>query len=81
MLAVALAGVELDRCGPHGVWFDAGELERVLATLTTPTPLPAPRAAAVDLAAPPHEREGGHRILNGLVEVLGACFEDLDIDV
>ncbi len=22
--------VEIDRCEPHGIWFDAGELERVL---------------------------------------------------
>ena len=30
MLTVTLVKVELDRCAPHGVWFDADELQRVL---------------------------------------------------
>ena len=31
MASVALAGIELDRCTAHGIWFDAKELPAVLA--------------------------------------------------
>ena len=30
MQAVDLHGIELDRCGQHGIWFDANELDAVL---------------------------------------------------
>ena len=30
MQTVELSGVQLDRCAPHGIWFDATELDAVL---------------------------------------------------
>jgi len=34
MARLTVLGVEIDRCANHGVWFDGGELERVLETAT-----------------------------------------------
>jgi len=39
-----LAGVEIDVCAPHGVWFDRHELERVSQAVSRITGQPAPQA-------------------------------------
>lgn len=41
-----LAGVEIDVCGPHGVWFDRHELERVSQAVSRITGQPVPQAPA-----------------------------------
>jgi Zn-finger nucleic acid-binding protein len=42
MEKVMLGAIELDRCDPHGVWFDAGELERVVSAAELAAGLTAP---------------------------------------
>ena len=39
-----LAGVEIDVCAPHGVWFDRHELERVSQAVSRITGQPVPQA-------------------------------------
>jgi Zn-finger nucleic acid-binding protein len=39
-----LAGVEIDVCGPHGVWFDRHELERVSHAVARISGQPVPQA-------------------------------------
>jgi Zn-finger nucleic acid-binding protein len=41
-----LAGVEIDVCGPHGVWFDRSELERVSHAVARISGQPLPHAPA-----------------------------------
>ncbi len=58
MQMVALGGIELDRCAPHGIWFDATELDGVLnvskgfplaATSTRFVPSPRAKRPSLDL--------------------------------
>lgn len=43
MEKVTLGSVELDRCDGHGVWFDAGELQRADAVAAIQSQVPADR--------------------------------------
>ena len=58
MQTVDLSGIQLDRCAPHGIWFDAHELDAVLqqstkfpldAANTRIDPQPRPRRPSLDL--------------------------------
>jgi len=55
------AGVEFDVCGPHGVWFDRHELERVSHAVSHLTGRPAPHAPRGWVQAqPPPGHAVGH---------------------
>jgi Zn-finger nucleic acid-binding protein len=49
-----LAGVEIDVCAPHGVWFDRHELERVSQAVSRIAGQPAPSAPPGWAQAQPH---------------------------
>jgi Zn-finger nucleic acid-binding protein len=58
MQTVELGGIQLDRCAPHGIWFDANELDAVLsvsrgfplaATSTRFDPTPRAKRPSLDL--------------------------------
>lgn len=57
-----LAGVELDVCGPHGVWFDRLELERVSQAVARITGQPAPQAPQGWVQAQPPGGVAGHGV-------------------
>ena len=59
METVALGSVALDRCAPHGVWFDAKELAQVLGQA---------KRFRSDSKPPPHEHHG---LLGKLSKVFG----------
>lgn len=55
-----LAGVEIDVCAPHGVWFDRHELERVSQAVSRITGQPVPQApSGWAEARPPAGRGAG----------------------
>lgn len=66
-----IAGVEFDGCGPHGVWFDRHELERVSHAVSRITGQPVPQAPPgwVNAQPPPGHAvaHGGHGYGPGLV--------------
>ena len=52
MQMVELGGIELDRCAPHGIWFDATELDAVLTVARASRSPPRPRASSTRHHAP-----------------------------
>src|SRR4051812_23664654 len=69
MQTVGLAGIELDRCAPHGIWFDATELDAVLGA-SKGFPLAATSTRFVD-PTPRAKRPS----LDLLSDLRGAFFE------
>ena len=69
-------GLELDYCDRHGVWLDAGELERILATCGGGSPGGrggVGKSIAHNLAGAAVMGAGfsiGHRLVGGIVEAL-----------
>jgi Zn-finger nucleic acid-binding protein len=65
-----LAGVEIDVCAPHGVWFDRHELERVSQAVSRITGQPVPQAPPGWAQAQP---PAGHGVSVGPGLVAGAA--------
>ena len=69
-------GLELDYCDQHGVWLDAGELERILATLGGGGPGGhdgVGKSIVNNLAGAAVVGAGfsiGHRLVGGIVDAL-----------
>lgn len=69
-------GLELDYCDRHGVWLDAGELERILATFGGGSPGGqggVGKSIAQNLAGAAVVGAGfsiGHRLVGGIVDAL-----------
>jgi Zn-finger nucleic acid-binding protein len=92
MRTVGLAGVALDRCFDHGIWFDAGELQAVMRKAeafpveNAPTPVQAapPRAIAATSAPAPVEvavaDDSSGDTASGVLAFFGALLEII-IDV
>lgn len=73
-----VADVELDLCPAHGTWFDAGELERVIAPLQPP-PVQTPMADASDEETPNFGVDWGGvagNVAVGAFELLAAVLTD-----
>jgi Zn-finger nucleic acid-binding protein len=68
-----LAGVELDVCGPHGVWFDPYELERVSQVVSRMNGQPAPQAPPGWAQAHPPTGHGSGLLAAGAVVGVAAA--------
>jgi Zn-finger nucleic acid-binding protein len=70
-----LAGVEIDVCGPHGVWFDRHELERVSQAVARITGQPLPQAPQswVNAQPPAAPAAAPHGVSFGPGVVVGAA--------
>lgn len=90
MIAHELFGVPVDRCRPHGVWFDGGELAEVLHRSAAHRPATAVAAAAAAGAVVPVDTAtastsnvgtdlGVLDAVGGVLEILGGIFSIIDL--